>query len=167
MRPAIRLVVSIIALGLTTPVGVAQGQVFTDPPPPLMGQQSFYLYSVPGVVSVGGLTTMFACTNTTSASIRVGLEIFGDAGGAAYNDPSATSLDINAGGTVRFAMRPALGFGFSGDLIAGGVNAGSARILATAKSGIICSAFIADAGNAPPTSMAKLTVVKATKQRGE
>ena len=144
----------------------AQAQI-NSPPPTLQGQPSFHLWSVPGVISGGDLATFFPCRNTTGAPIRVGIEVFGDPGGAAVNDPSATSLDIPPGGNVRFATGGAVGFGFSGNLVVGPVNSGSARILATAKSGIICSAFLADSGNAPPTSMTTLTVVKKTKQKGD
>jgi len=35
---------------------------------------------------------------------------------------------------------------------------GSARILATSKE-LACKAFLADTGNAPPTSMAQLTII--------
>ena len=119
------------------------------------------------MIAQGGYATLFSCTNTTSGTIRVGIEIFGDPGGGAVNDASATSLDINAGGTLRFWTNPAAGFGYSGDLGSGPVNAASARILATKRSGIICSAFLADALNDPPTSMVKLTVVKKKTQKGE
>src|SRR5438132_14043147 len=97
-----------LALAIAT---VAQAQI-DSPPPALQGQASFHLWSVPGVISVGGLATFFPCTNTTGAPIRVGIEVFGDSGGAAVNDPSATSLDIPAGGNVRFATGGAVGFGF-------------------------------------------------------
>ena len=122
---------------------------------------------MPGVVRGGGLETFFACTNTTDDTIRVGVEIFGFAGGGAANDPSATSLDVPAGGTVLFGTSSALGLSVSGTLGAGAISKGSARVLATKGSGIICSAFLADPGNAPPTSMTYLTVVKKTKQKGE
>ena len=106
------------------------------------------------------------CTNTTSANIRVGVEIFGFAGGAAGNDPSATSLDILPGGTVFFGTGAAVGitiFSNVGDAI----GVGSARILATAKKGVICTAFVADAGNAPPITSWQLTIVAKTKQKGD
>src|SRR5437870_13367610 len=51
-----------------------------SPPPPLQGQPSFHLYSVPGVIAFGGLGTFFPCTNTTGAAIRVGVELFGPRG---------------------------------------------------------------------------------------
>jgi len=41
---------------------------------------------------------------------------------------------------------------------------GSARILATSKE-LACKAFLADTGNAPPTSMAQLTIIAKLKQK--
>ncbi len=156
----------VTASALALLAGSARAQFFYSSPPPLMGQPSFHLYSVPGVIASGGAETYFACTNTTPANIRVGIEIFGAPGGGAFNDPSATSLDIAPGATVLFGTIPAVWIGVNSTL-GGGFSKGSARILATARSGIICSAFLADPFNAPPTSMAKLSIVKKTKQKGE
>ena len=152
---------------LTLPVGTTAQAQINSPPPALQGQPSFHLWSVPGVVSGGGLATFFACTNTMDDAIRVGVEVFNFAGGAAANDPSATSLNVAAGGTVLFGTGGAVGLSVSGTLGPGAISKGSARVLATKGSGIICSAFLADPGNAPPTSMTYLTVVKKTKQKGE
>ena len=137
-----------------------------SPPPPLQGQPSFHLYSVPGVIASGGLGTFFPCTNTTGAAIRVGVELFGPPGGAAANDASATSLDVGPSATVLFGTGGAVGLSVSSSL-GGFFSKGSARILATAKKGIICGAFLADTGNAPPTSMTTLMVVAKTKQKGD
>ena len=41
------------------------------------------------------------------------------------------------------------------------------RIVRRVGSGIICSAFVANDGNAPPTSTGSLSVVKKTKQKGD
>ena len=150
---------------ILTVATAAQAQI-NSPPPTLQGQPSFHLWSVPGVIDTGGLGTFFPCTNTTGAPIRVGIEVFGPAGGAAANDPSATSLNVAAGATVLFGTGAAVGLSVSSSLGAG-FSKGSARVLATAKSGIICSAFLADSGNAPPTSMTALVVVKKTKQKGD
>ena len=155
-----------LALAMALLPGIAQAQI-DSPPPALQGQPSFHLYSVPGVIRGAGLGTFFACTNTTDNAIRVGVEVFGQAGGAAANDPSATSLNVAAGATVLFGGGAAAGLSGDGTLGFGIISKGSARILATAKKGIICSAFLADPGNAPPTSMTTLTVVKTTKQKGD
>jgi hypothetical protein len=157
------LIAAVIVLAIAVP---AQAQFFYSNPPPLMGQESYHIYSVPGVIASGSLGTFFACTNTTSASIRVGVEGFGAAGGPSINDPSFSSLDISSGGTRIFGTTTAVGISVSSN-VAVGTSQGSARILATEKKGIICSAFVADNGNDPPTSMADLKVVAKTKQRGE
>ncbi len=163
MRAMIRLLV--VTLTLAFVATVAQAQI-NSPPPALQGQPSFHLWSVPGVMRLGGIAPFFACTNTTNNAIRVGVEVFGPAGGAGANDPSATSLNVAAGATVLFGSG-AVGLFPSSDPGIPPLSKGSARILATAKSGIICSAFLADDGNAPPTFMSDLTVVKNLKQKGD
>ena len=160
-----RVFLAVLVLTLAFLATVAQAQI-NSPPPTLQGQPSFHLWSVPGVIRAGGLETFFPCTNTTGAPIRVGIEVFGSGGGGAINDPSATSLNVAAGATVLFGTSAAVGLSVSSSLGAG-FSKGSARVLATAKSGIICSAFLADSGNAPPTSMTALVVVKKTKQKGD
>ena len=47
-----------------------------------------------------------------------------------------------------------------------GFSNGSARILASSKK-LVCTAFVADAGNAPPTSMVQLTIIAKLKQKAE
>jgi len=152
---------------LVLAVATAVQAQIDSPPPALQGQASFHLWSVPGVIGIGGLETFFPCTNTTGAPIRVGIEVFGPAGGAAANDPSATSLNVAAGATVLFGTGAAVGLSVSSSLGIGSLSKGSARVLATAKSGIICGAFLADDFNAPPASMTSLMVVKKTKQKGD
>src|SRR5207245_1337338 len=125
------LVAIVTVLAVATAV---QAQI-DSPPPALQGQPSFHLYSVPGVIRNGSLGTFFACTNTTGAAIRVGVEVFGPAGGAAANDASATSLDVGPSATVLFGTGGAVGLGVSGTLGAGSLSKGCARILATAKKG--------------------------------
>lgn len=159
-------VTSLVTASILVLTPTAYAQLFSDPPPPLMGQPSFHVYSVPGVISQGGLGTFFACLNTTTANVRVGVEVFGSSGGSAQNDPSATSLDLGPAAGATFGTNSAVGIGIDSGLGAG-ISRGYARILATDSRGIICNAFVADLGNAPPTSMVDLTVVKKTKQRGD
>lgn len=141
----------LIALFIAVMVtGSARAQFFYSAPPLMMGETSFHIYSVPGVIDNGGFGSYFSCTNTTDSPIRVGVEVFGPPGGVA-NDPSATSLTVAAGGFVIFGTSTSA----SGIIIdsgpgAGGISKGAARILATAKKGIICGAFAADRLNAPP-----------------
>ena len=149
-----------LALVLTPTAAVAQ---INSTPPPLMGQASYHLYSVAGVVRTGAIETYFACTNTAKASIRVGVEIFGSNGGAT-NDPSTDSLDIPPGASRIFGTLASNSFVIHG-FVSGA--SGSARILGTEKKGIICNAFLADPTNVPPTSMADLKVIAKTKQRGD
>ena len=95
--------------------------------------------------------------------MQVGVELFGPGGGAPGNDAAATSLSVAPGGTVIFGTGPAAGISVSSSL--GGLfSKGSARILATSKK-LACTAFLADAGNAPPTSMAQLTIIAKLKQK--
>ena len=87
-------------------------------------------------------------------------------GGAAANDPSASSLEILPGGSRLFGTSATVWVGVDSN-VGGALGTGSARILATESKGIICTAFLADPANAPPTSMAPLTIVKKTKQKGD
>ena len=135
------------------------------PTPTLMGEPSYHIYSVPFAIT-GGNRPFFLCTNTTDAAIRVGVEGFAAVGGAAINDPSATSLSVPASGTRLFGS-PAVGLSVDSSVGIGIVSKGSARILATKSKGIICTAFLADVGNDPPTSMLQLNIVAKTKQKGD
>src|SRR5438105_7763467 len=66
-----------------------------DSPLPVLsaGATTFHLYSVPGVISSGGLRTYFSCTSTDTAT---GVELFNALGGAPANDDAATSLSVIA-----------------------------------------------------------------------
>ena len=150
-----------IAALLATP---AHAQI-NSPPPLLMGQASFHLYSVP-FVDTGANRPFFLCTNTTNAAIRVGVEGFFAFGGPAINDASAISLSVSPGGTVLFGSG-AVGLSIDSNLGFGFVSKGSARILATESKGIVCTAFVADVSNDPPTSMMQLNIVAKTKQKGD
>jgi len=156
------LLVSVIVVALGS--GAAHAQI-NSPPPALMGQPSYHLYTVPFIRS-GGVEPFFECTNTTSTPIRVGVEAFAGPGGAAINDASATSISVAPSGTVLFGPT-SVWVAANSDPGIGPVGRGSARILATASKGIICTAFLADVFNAPPTSMVHLTIVAKTKQKGD
>jgi hypothetical protein len=156
----------VVVLLVASAAASVQAQINSDPPP-LQGQKSYHLYSVPGVIANGPVETFFACTNTTDATIRVGVEIFGFAGGGPANDPSGSSVDVAAGGTAMFGTSATVWVFVDSDLAPGFISRGSARVLSTKRSGVICTVFLADPGNVPPTSMADLKVVKKTKQKGE
>ena len=83
-----------------------------DSPLPVLtaGATTFHLYSVPGVISSGGLRIYFSCTSTDTATMHVGVELFDALGGAPANDDAATSLSVIAGATVIFGTGPRLGF---------------------------------------------------------
>src|SRR5256885_2648971 len=124
-----RLMVLALSLAATPALaGIA------DSPLPVLsaGQTTFHLYSVPGAIAEGGLGTFFSCTSTDTATMQVGVELFGPGGGAPGNDAAATSLSVAPGGTGIFGTGPPAGVSVSFSL--GGLfSKGSARILATSK----------------------------------
>jgi hypothetical protein len=67
-----------------------------------------------------------------------------------------------AGGALSFAR----GSEQNVNLATGIVSKGLAQVLATTKSGILCSAY-ADASSLLPASMVRLTIAKKTKQKGD
>jgi hypothetical protein len=136
-----------------------------DSPLPVLsaGATTFHLYSVPGVIGSGGLGTYFACTSTDTSTMQVGVELFFSGGGAPANDAAVTSLSVGPGATVIFGTSAAVGISVNSSL--GGISSkGSARILATSKK-LACTAFVADPGNAPPTTSWQLTIIAKTKQK--
>jgi len=136
-----------------------------DSPLPVLsaGVTTFHLYSVPFVTRGGGLETVFACTSTDTVPIQVGVEVFGAPGGAPFNDAAATSLTLNPGANVRFGTSSTASISINSS-VGGSPSGGSARILATSKK-LVCTAFLVDGGNAPPTSMVYLTIIAKTKQK--
>ena len=159
----IRSALSAVVLSLVVAASAVAG--IADSPLPVLsvGVDTLHLYSVPGVESTGILGTFFSCTSTDTAMMQVGVELFGSAGGAPDNDAAATSLSVAPGATVIFGTTGAAGISISSDL-SGFMSKGSARILATSKK-LVCTVFLADPGNAPPTSMAQLTIIKKLSQK--
>lgn len=165
MKKQVNVLALILALAVLFSFASAAQAPISEQPPDLQGQGATHLWTVPGVVTIGN-ATVFACTNVSTSSIIVGVEVF-DADGTAVNDPSSSSLAVDAGGTVMFGTSAALNAFFvdSELFVPAIVTKGSARILATAKSGIICSAFlVADGATSPSIS---LSVVKKTTQQGD
>jgi hypothetical protein len=153
-------------LVFATAVVVPQARAgIADSPLPVLtaGEPTYHLYSVPGVVGSGGVGTFFSCTSTDTATMQVGVELFGGAGGAPVNDPVATSLSVAPGATVIFGTSSAAWIGVNSSL-GFGTSRGSARILATSRK-LACTAFAADIGNAPPTSSWQLTIIARLKQK--
>jgi hypothetical protein len=161
MRRTLSVFVAVVALAAAPAyAGIADSPL----PEILPGAKTIHLYSVPGVVSNGALGAYFSCTSTDTVSMQVGVELFPVPGGGAANDAAATSLTVAPGATEVFGTSFASGF-FTGSNLGGGfISRGSARILATSKK-LACTAFLADPGNAPPTSMVQLTIIAKTKQK--
>src|SRR2546422_2789411 len=104
MKAIGRLLVLILSLAATpTLAGIADSPL----PVLLAGETTYHLYSVPGIIDSAGLATFFSCTSTDTATMQVGVELFGPAGGAPDNDPVATSLSIAPGATVIFGTSAA------------------------------------------------------------
>jgi len=156
----------LVALAVTLAAMPCLAGIADSPLPVLVtGQTTLFLYSVPGVEASVVLDTFFSCTSTEqTATMQVGVELFAGAGGAPINDAAATSLSVGPGATVIFGTRAAAGISISSDLSGGSFSKGSARILATSKK-LTCTAFLADANNAPPTSMVQLTIIAKVKQK--
>ncbi len=154
------LLTAFAVLGVAT--GAHAGIADTPLPTLVVGKSTLYLYSVPGVISFGGLESVFSCTSTDTTAMQVGVELFGNGGGDAVNDAVATPLNVAPGATVTFGTQGLAGIAIDSSL--GGGGRGSARILSTSKK-LACTAFIADAANAPPTSMVQLTIIAKLKQK--
>lgn len=152
------------ALGLIAAAPARAGIADTPLPTLLSGASTYHLYSVPGIIHSGGIGTFFSCTSTDTNTMQVGVELFSSAGGAAANDAVATSLSVGPGATVMFGTSAAIGIAINSSLGGGPMSKGSARILASSKK-LACTVFLADIGNAPPTSMAQLTIIAKTKQK--
>jgi hypothetical protein len=157
------------ALAFTVALAPAARAGIADTPLPVLaaGATTLHLYSVPGVVFGGlGVATFFACTSTDVAPMQVAVETFPPVGGAPVNDAAATSLSVAPGATVIFGTSAAVGISINSSVGGCACSKGSARILATSKK-LLCTAWVADTGNAPPTSAWQLNVVAKTKQKGD
>jgi len=149
---------------LATYPATARAGIADSPVPALQGQTAVDLFSVAGVTTAGGLGTYFSCTNKSPIAALVSVEVFGEEGGAPCNDASAVSVSVAPGASVMFATQDVNSAFFSAHLLTSVpvyLGVGSARILSTVKKkkGLLCTAFVADASTAPPTSMAPLNVV--------
>src|SRR5437762_6366603 len=93
-----------VALGVVITRTVPAFAGIADTPLPVLqaGATTYHLYSVPGVMSTGGLGTYFSCTSTDTTTMQAGVEVFSSCGGAPVNDAVATSLSVAPGATVIF-----------------------------------------------------------------
>ncbi len=142
------------------------------------------VFLVPGVIKNNNLETEFVCVNLDSRIVRVGVEIFDEAGTGPLNDISSGvadgAKDIAVGGslTIGTGNTPAIHEGeviqFLGLTPPINVRNGSARIISTSKR-IMCTAFVVDQfsdpdpppGGVPQApAMMRLPVIS-RRQRGE
>jgi hypothetical protein len=155
----------VITLALCLIATPALAGIADSPLPVLVaGKKTIHVYSVPGVIDNGlGMGTFFACTSTDTAPMQVGIDVFGSFGGGPCNDAVGTSVTVAPGATVTFGTRTTVWIGV---VDVGHCLNGSARILATSRK-LACTAYVADAANAPPTTSWQLTIIKKTTQKGE
>lgn len=166
MARSLLSIVAAVALALLAVSRPVRAGIADSPLPVLTaGETTLHLYSVPGLIDSGGLGTFFSCTSTDVAAMQVGVEVFAAPGGAPVNDAVATSLTVAPGATVIFGTSAAVGILIYSNLGVGVLSQGSARILATSRK-LICTAYIADLSNAPPTSSWHLNVIKKKTQKG-
>ncbi len=123
------------------------------------------LFTVPGVINSGPLGTFFACTNTDVAALTVGVEVVSQ-NGTQLVAAASNAVNLSPQSTELFSTTNALGFAVDVNLNPGVVTKGSANIWTTGKK-VVCSAFLADDINNPPTSMVTLTIVRKGKQKGD
>ena len=124
------------------------------------------VFTVAGVMNnAAALGAYFACTNGDTVPVTVGLEVFGQSG-ASLNNPNSSAVSFAPGASVLIGLEPAAGLDVDVNLNIGLVAKGSAHILTTSKK-IVCSAFVADENNTPPSTMVSLTVAAKGKQKGD
>jgi hypothetical protein len=157
-----RILLITVGLFIASAAASAQAQIYGPGP----GGLTSHLFSVPGVVN-NGAVTVFECTNATDKTVAIGVEVFGPGGGPALNNALATQQTLSPGATVMYATEAMVGLGIDVNLGLGIIHKGSARILADARSGVLCSAFLTDPNNAPVTFMSDLSVVAKKKQKGD
>jgi hypothetical protein len=155
----------------------ATAGVIDSPLPNLQsGQITRHVFTVPGVMKNNNLETEFVCTSLeTTLSVRIGVEIFGAAGGSPLNNVNEGfgdgAQDIGPGGTLTIGTGNTLGI-HEDEVItptalpAGSVKNGSARILATSTK-IVCNAFLTDDTSDPPVSMVPLKTIAKRRQNGD
>lgn len=122
-----------------------------------------HLWSVTGVIN-NGHATLVSCTNAAAASITVGVEVF-DPAGASLSNPATTSVVMAPGATVLFGTQAAVGYVVDSALNVGIVQKGSARVLATAPQGIVCTSWLVNPGIGSADTALK--VFKKSKQKGD
>jgi len=138
-------------------VNAAQGQ--------LVGLN--HLWTVAGAMNTTNLGTFIACTNSTTANETVGVDFYGPDGTYVPSLSLMNSATVAPGGTVLFGTSGLSAVSVDVNYAAPLISKGSAKILSTSTKGIICTALLIDISNAAPASIAPLTIVKKTKQKGD
>jgi hypothetical protein len=160
-----RFSIAVTLLALLSAARPADAGIADTPLPVLdPAERTLHLYSVTGVIEQGVLSTYFSCTSTDSAAMKVSVEVFNFLGGGPVSDAVADTVTVVPGGTVLFGTRTPSWTVIDKLVAVGVLSRGSARILATSKK-LVCTAFLADGGSAPPTSMSYLTIIKKTQQK--
>ena len=165
--PLVSLLFALLVLLFLVPA--AHAGIADSPAPNLTGASrntTKVIYSVTGVYNNAGLGTYFSCTNVSTSTITLGVEVFGPVGGGPVNNALTTAATLGAGATVLYGTSTPVGITPDANLGLGTIVTGSARSVATSKA-LVCDAFVAERLNAPPTTMLHLTIVAKTKQKGE
>jgi len=142
-------------LGAFLAVGSSAEAGPTNTPLPTFsdGKAAVAVYTVFGVIKHSNLETDFMCTNTGTAAVDIGLEVFDETGalrnsvhagsGAVLNVGVGETKTIGTGATAVLhedVVISTLGPGGNGT---NSLSNGSARVVATAKS-VTCTAMLAD-----------------------
>lgn len=131
------------------------------------------IFLVPGVIKNNLVETVFLCTSLELVSpIVVGVEVFSDLGVGPLNSAALPTLEgvetLDPGETALIATGATAGLhedDIMTSLPSASLRNGSARIISTSKR-IMCSAYLTDEINDPPTLMAPLPLIS-KKQKGD
>ena len=169
MKASMQTLAVWFVFGMSISLAAQSSAGIGDSPLPVLvpGVATKHVYSVPGVTKFGNLETVFICTSDAPAPIRIGIEVFGGAGGLALNNVAGGASDLMPGATATLSTG-VLNGAFS-DVVIFGLNPfgnGSARILSTSTQ-VLCTAMVLDSLNSPPTSMTTLPIIKKTTQKGD
>jgi len=158
------MVVALASAGIASVAPASAGIVDSPLPVIAAGKKTVYVYTIPGVVNLANVGTYISCTSASKSTEGIAVEVFGPFGGDPVNDATLTASALVPGATIMFGTEGAAGIVVDRNLGLGTLHVGSARILATTKA-FICTAYLADTGGNPPTSMTYLTIVAKTTQK--
>ena len=119
-----------------------------------------HVLTVPGVMNnIAGPATLIPCTNGGSSSGTIGVDLYDQTGTYVVSG----SISVVPNRTVTFGTSVVANQTIDVNLGVGLITRGHMRILASPSKGIICSAFLVDAGTGTP--QAALAVVKKFTQK--